>query len=420
MSGLRICMLTTFYPPFNFGGDGIAVQRLSHALVAAGHQVTVIHDTNAFNALQPAAPLHLPLEDRDGDVRIVRLHSRLGALAPLLVQQCGAPVSHRRQLQRLLAPGEWDVVNFHNVSLLGAPALLDYPRDAVTLYMAHEHWLVCPTHVLWRHRRERCDERQCLRCVLRHHRPPQLWRHTGALQRAVARLDAVIAMSEFSRQKHHAFGLAREMDVLPPFLPREAAPVAAPGGSPHPRPYFFFAGRLERMKGLDDVLEAFRGFDAADLVIAGDGSQRERWQAMAAGMDHVHFLGTIPSAAVERWQQYALAALVPSVGYETFGMVIIEAFRVGTPVIARRIGPFPEIVATAGAGELFDGATDLRVALQRLATDTAYRTSLSTAAMASRERWSAAVVIPKYLEIVARAGRARGHQRVTDLLRQVA
>ena len=51
MSGLRFCFLTTFYPPHNFGGDGIAVQRLARGLVRAGHQVTVVHDTDAFAAL---------------------------------------------------------------------------------------------------------------------------------------------------------------------------------------------------------------------------------------------------------------------------------------------------------------------------------------------------------------------------------
>src|ERR1700682_4580848 len=45
--GLRFCFITTFYPPYNFGGDGIAVQRLARALIRRGHCVTVIHDVDA-------------------------------------------------------------------------------------------------------------------------------------------------------------------------------------------------------------------------------------------------------------------------------------------------------------------------------------------------------------------------------------
>ena len=43
---LRIAMVTTFYPPYNFGGDGVYVQRLARALVRRGHHVEVIHDTD--------------------------------------------------------------------------------------------------------------------------------------------------------------------------------------------------------------------------------------------------------------------------------------------------------------------------------------------------------------------------------------
>ena len=47
-SGLRFCMLSTYYPPYSYGGDGITLQRLCRALVRAGHQVTVVHDADAY------------------------------------------------------------------------------------------------------------------------------------------------------------------------------------------------------------------------------------------------------------------------------------------------------------------------------------------------------------------------------------
>ena len=54
MPRLRIAMLTTFYPPYNFGGDGIGVQRLATALVRRGCEVTVIHDQGEWSRrLQP-------------------------------------------------------------------------------------------------------------------------------------------------------------------------------------------------------------------------------------------------------------------------------------------------------------------------------------------------------------------------------
>jgi len=51
VTGLKFCFLTTFYPPYNFGGDGIGVQRLARGLVKAGHRVAVVHDVDAYNLL---------------------------------------------------------------------------------------------------------------------------------------------------------------------------------------------------------------------------------------------------------------------------------------------------------------------------------------------------------------------------------
>lgn len=412
MTPLRVCMVTTFYPPFNFGGDGIAVQRLSQALVRRGHQVTVVHDTDAFRALHPGPVAECPDIDDDEGVRIIRLRSRLRALSPLLVQQLGRPVAHARRLRELLAPGQFDVVNFHNVSLIGGPGLLGYPRDAVTLYTAHEHWLVCPTHVLWRHRRERCDEKQCLRCVLSYRRPPQLWRYTGALGRAIAQVDSVIAMSEFSRTKHRSFGLDVPMEVLPYFLRDASRHAPLPSPSPQSRPYFFFAGRLERIKGLDDVIPVFAKFPDVDLVIAGDGTHGLHLRSLAANLTNVRFLGRLSPEALQVYYRHALACLVPSVCYETFGIVLIEAFREGTPVIARSVGPFPEIIRLSGAGELFTTIDELEGALRRFQADPAHRQRLaSNAASAVEEFWVESVVVPAYLDIVRRAAVRRGHSR---------
>jgi glycosyltransferase involved in cell wall biosynthesis len=410
-------MLTTFYPPYSFGGDAIGVQRLSRGLARRGHDVTVVHDTDAFRVLHRAPIQERPQHDSDGGVKVIRLRSRAGMLSPLLVHQLGRPVMHARRLRRILRPGQFDVVNFHNVSLLGGPGLLTYPHDAVSLYMAHEHWLVCPTHVLWRFRKERCDERHCLKCVLSYQRPPQAWRYTGTLERALAGVDTVIAMSEFSRNKHREFGLKTPMEVLPSFLPDPAPTVPARGRSPHPRQFCFFAGRLERIKGLDDVIPVFAKIPEVDLVIAGDGEHAAHLRGLATGMSNVHFLGRLAPEALTAYYRHALASLVPSVCYETFGIVLIEAFQQGTPVIARRIGPFPEIIERSGAGELFSTGAELEAIIRRFQLDGPYRQRLSQAGEdAVRQHWTEAVVIPEYLELVRRAAERGGHARVADLL----
>lgn len=411
---LRICMFTTFYPPHSFGGDAIGIQRLSRALVRRGHHVTVVHDVDAFNVLHQG-PEPRPVSDTDEGVSVVRLRSGVGALSPFLTQQLGRPVMNGRRIRELLRNGSYDVVNFHNVSLVGGPGLFRLGAGAVTLYMAHEHWLICPMHVLWRHGRERCEEPQCFRCTLHYRRPPQFWRGTGLLDREIAHVDAVIAMSEFSRDMHRARGFTREMEVLSYFLPDPAAPgpPAAAGASPHPRPYFFFAGRLERIKGLQDVIPVFDRYRGADLVVAGDGDFAQELRSQAEGLPTVRFLGRVAPEDLAQYYRHAIATIVPSVCYETFGIVLIEAFREGSPVIARRLGPFPEIVERSGGGELFHTSEELVSAMRRLQDDPAYRSRLATAGYRGYvERWSESAVIPRYLDIIRRAALRRGHHGV--------
>jgi glycosyltransferase involved in cell wall biosynthesis len=416
MKPLRFCHLTTFYPPHSFGGDAIGIQRLARALVKRGHHVTVVCDVDAFNAIhrgdEPATP-----SSTDG-VRVIRLRSGLGAASALLTQQFGRPVLNGRHIARLLAAEAFDVINFHNVSLIGGPGLLRY-GEGVKIYMAHEHWLVCPSHVLWRHNREPCTERQCLQCVVRYRRPPQLWRYSGTLSRAAQHVDAFIAMSKFSREKHMEFGFSRAMEVLPYFLP-DPEPAASPSSvqeSPHSRPYFLFVGRLETIKGVDTIIPVFRQYPGADLIVAGEGTQASALRALAAGLPNVRFVGLIPSDELPRYYRNALALIVPSVGFETFGIIIIEAFRNGTPVIARRIGPFPEIVDRARGGELFSDTEELLAAMRRLQEDPVQRAALGRSGYDAYCRyWSESAVVPRYLTIIRQAAARRGLANVVEAL----
>jgi glycosyltransferase involved in cell wall biosynthesis len=414
---LRFCMFTTFYPPYSFGGDAIGIQRLSRALVNRGHHVTVVHDIDAYNALR-RGPEPTPIANDNG-VEVIGLRSGFGILSPLLTQQVGRPVLNAGRIEALLRDGNYDVVNYHNVSLVGGPGLFRLHGNAVTLYMAHEHWLICPMHVLWRHGRELCEKPECFRCTLNYRRPPQLWRQTGLLEREIEHVDAVIAMSEFSRDMHRQRGFEREMEVLSYFLPdpESASPPQASGPSPHDRPYFFFAGRLERIKGLQDVIPLFAAYHGADLVIAGDGEFAADLKAQAAGMTNVRFLGRVSPDDLSRYYSHSIATIVPSLCYETFGIVLIEAFRQGTPVIARRLGPFPEIVESSGGGELFQTTEELLTAMRRLQEDPRHRACLAQAAYRGYvERWSESAVIPQYLGIVRRAAARRGQRAILDAL----
>jgi glycosyltransferase involved in cell wall biosynthesis len=407
---MRFCLLTTFYPPYNFGGDGIDVQRTARALAARGHEVTVVHDIDSFEWL--SGRYGLPPADEPHGVEVIGLRSAIGVFSSLLTHQFGTPVVHRAKITSILKRG-FDVVIFNNVSLVGGPGLLSFGADAFKVYMAHEHWLVCPTHVLWRFNREKCDQRSCTRCVISHRRVPQQWRYTGALARHLDQVDLYIARSEFSRMKHKEFGFARPMEVLPYFLPgRETPPDSRPSLRPHERPYFLFVGRLTKIKGVDTIIPAFARYPDADLLIIGDGDERPHLMAMAEGLANVHFLGWVPNEQLGPYYDHAIASVVPSVGYETFGIVLIESLERRTPVLARRLGPFTENIEESNGGMLFSTADELLAAAASLQRDAALRESLARSGFeACRERWSEKVVIGRLLEMIETGRRAKTARR---------
>lgn len=397
MKPLRFAMVTTFYPPHHFGGDAIGIQRLARALVRRGHHVTVLHDVDAFNLLHRGEE-PTPTPEPPG-LEVHRLRGFSSGLSPLLNHQLGTPALQGRRIRRILRDGAFDVIHFHNVSLIGGLGILSFGRG-LKIYEAHEHWLVCPTHVLWRHNREPCTGRQCLRCLFHYRRPPQLWRYTGMLERRIHQIDLFISKSEFSRRKHAEFGFPAEMEVLPYFLPETEAgePV---GPRPHHRPYFLFVGRLERIKGLDRVIPLFRDEQEVDLLIAGEGTHGPALRRAAAGIPSVKFLGRLSEEELGRYYTHALAVIVPTVGFETFGIIIIEAFQHGTPVIARRIGPFPEIIERCGGGLLFEDAEELEAAMRRLRQDESFRAELGRRARRGfLEHWTEDAVVPRFLDLV--------------------
>jgi glycosyltransferase involved in cell wall biosynthesis len=178
---LRVCLVSTFYPPYNFGGDGIYAHRLANGLARRGHQVTVLHSPSAYEMLARRRPM-APYDDHP-NVTVRPVRTPLGAWGLLAVQQTGRPCLQAPALRRWLDGGSYDVIHFNNVSLLGGPSVFRLGRG-LKLCTLIEHWLVCPMHVLWKFDREVCTRPTCVRCQLAARRPPQIWRQTGLMRRA--------------------------------------------------------------------------------------------------------------------------------------------------------------------------------------------------------------------------------------------
>jgi glycosyltransferase involved in cell wall biosynthesis len=115
-----------------------------------------------------------------------------------------------------------------------------------------------------------------------------------------------------------------------------AAPVARVDG------HVLLVCRLAPEKGVEVAIEACRLADVP-LVIAGDGPERARLEARAAGAA-VQFVGRVARPELDRLRRTASVALAPSRATETFGLAAAEAMAAGLPVAGSHIGALPELV----------------------------------------------------------------------------
>ena len=118
-------------------------------------------------------------------------------------------------------------------------------------------------------------------------------------------------------------------------------------------PTFFTLRRLVPRMGLDTLLEAAaqlaRRGRSFRLVIGGDGPQRQALEAQAAASgigDRVAFLGRIPEADLVNAFAAADCFVLPTRALECFGLIVLESFACGVPVVGVPVGSIPEVMGS--------------------------------------------------------------------------
>lgn len=401
---LNFLHLTTFYPPYSFGGDAMYIYRLAHALGDAGHNIDVVHCTDSYHMLHPDEP-EIKFADHP-NVKTHRLASGYKWLSPLLTQQTGRLLLKQKPIRQVLDSKPYDVIHFHNTSLLGPEVLTLNPRQGrpVKIYTTHEHWLICPMHVLWKFNSRPCEKPECLRCTVMGKRPPQFWRYTNMLASASRHVDQFVSPSRFTAKMHADRGFTRPVDHLPYFIDPADYDWMSPRPRPHSNPYFLFVGRLEAIKGLQTLIKFWPRVRGADLLVAGTGNNEAELRSQAATNPAIKFLGAVSQHELGPLYYHAVATIIPSLTYETFGMIIIESFARKTPVIVRNLGALPEIVNDGGGGFVYSNDDELLEAVGELTGSPALRSELGEKGYQAFVRsWSTEAHLELYFDYLRRA-----------------
>jgi glycosyltransferase involved in cell wall biosynthesis len=181
-----------------------------------------------------------------------------------------------------------------------------------------------------------------------------------ALRFGIRRASAVTACSEFALEDAEwRFGLdKRKASVI--FNGVEDTIISpTPLNVPYER-YVLGLGRVVPKKGFDLLLDAFAmiapRMPGVGLVIGGDGSEREKLRQRAHALDladRVHFTGGLCRGEVAAAMQAADVLVMPS-RVEPFGMVVLEAWSAGVPVVVTPHGGPPEFVEDGVSGLMAD------------------------------------------------------------------
>ena len=144
------------------------------------------------------------------------------------------------------------------------------------------------------------------------------------------------------------------------FRPRDRDECRRELGIELDRPVLLWVGRLEKLKGVDILIDAVAQLEDPEvllLVVGGDEHGQElrrelEEQAREAGIEgSVRFTGAVPHEDLPAWYSAADVCAVPSY-YESFGLVAVEAMACGTPVVASRVGGLVSTVTDGVNGYL--------------------------------------------------------------------
>jgi glycosyltransferase involved in cell wall biosynthesis len=212
----------------------------------------------------------------------------------------------------------------------------------------------------------------------------------------IRNIDRFLAPSEFVRQQFRNSPLKIDATVLPHFIApfeSEAGMRTAAGE------YYFYAGRLERAKGLQTVIPLFRE-TGRPLLIAGAGNFEGELRKQADGAANIRFLGRVPHAELGGLYAGARATIVPSICFETFGLTALESLQRGTPAIVSAYGALPELVAGNPGGFVYRDLEELKTILDRLDADPSAARRFGEAGRESIQRYSLEAHLKQYFRII--------------------
>jgi phosphatidylinositol alpha-mannosyltransferase len=179
-----------------------------------------------------------------------------------------------------------------------------------------------------------------------------------------------------------------------------------------------FVGRLEKRKGLGDLLRAYRALSTRiplmRLIIVGDGPLRGRVESYIARhkLTNVVMAGYVPESVKPRYYNSADIFCAPATGGESFGVVLLEALATGLPVVATEVPGYMSVLEPGRDSITVPPKNwrELAASLVILARDAELRARLANYALQKARRYDWKLVASEVVQVYQEARKALAAQ----------
>jgi len=316
------------------------------------------------------------LRDKGHNIQVFKVKNDVNNFLSKVIAGLNVHYSDRSKfnLKRVLKKNEPDIVHVHNFFPLLTPSIYDacVEEQVPVVQTLHNYRTICPGALLMRDGKicELCVKGSAYQSVLHGcYRGSKIG--TFAVARMVekhrnnstwnTKVNRFIALTEFARNKYIEAGFPEEKIRIKPNF----------SDDPHPdnndmnfiRNGALFVGRLSQEKGLMTLINAWQDLEIP-LKVAGTGPLENELNDLKS--NNIITFGMLEKDSVQKEMRKASFLVMPSECYETFGLVLVEAFTQGLPVVASRLGGMAEIVEDGVTGLHFEAgnAKDLAKKVQ--------------------------------------------------------
>lgn len=293
-----------------------------------------------------------------------------------------------RSVKRLLKQEQFDVIHVHEPLMPALPLVVLRHSHAANVGTFHAY---------------------------RENRHPLIGPMQPVLQKFIDKLDAKICVSEAARDLANRY-FPDDYQVIPNGI--DAQQFGDPGIESverfnDGRPNILFVGRMDKRKGFRYLLEAFaqvvEAVPDARLMVVGAYSKEDKEPFVKYAWEHhlsgVKFVGRVSPQELPRYYKTCDLFCAPSTGFESFGIVLLEAMAAGKPIVATSIAGYRSVLETGREGLLVEPENEraLAEAIIRVLRDPALRSTMGEQGRLKAQQYDWPIVARRVLSIYEQA-----------------